>query len=154
MIQPITHNLDHWKQDGSDHTMWYIKAISVRPRGMVQPIAVAMTKIKWRRPSVHPAPHSIAFCLRTLERIWNNYIDIEQKVMQIEFIIFLSTWGYNSLGDSTRQHEVRKKILLQADPIERLTACVLAANTKQSSTAADLNSYGAKYLWQTSQFKR
>ncbi len=50
--------------------------------------------------------------------------------MQVIFIIFLSTWGYNSLGDPTRQHEVWKKILLQADSIERLTACVLAANTK------------------------
>ncbi len=73
-------------------------------------------------------------CLQTLEGIWNNYVDIEQKVMQVIFIIFLNTWGYNSLGDPTRQHKVWKKILLQADPIERLTACFLAANTKQNST--------------------
>ncbi len=65
---------------------------------------------------------------RTL--IWNNYVDIEQQVVQVIFIIFLSTWGYNSLGDTTRQYEVWKKTLLQADPIKRLTACVLAANTK------------------------
>ncbi len=31
--------------------------------------------------------------------------------------------------DPTRQQEVWEKILLQADPIERLTACILAANT-------------------------
>ncbi len=62
--------------------------------------------------------------------LWNNYVDIEQQVLQVIFIIFLSTWGYNSLGNTTRQHKVWKKILLQADPIERLTACVLAANTK------------------------
>ncbi len=64
-------------------------------------------------------------CSQTLEGIWNNYIDMEQQVVQVIFIIFLSTWGYNSLGDTTRQHEVWKKILLQCDPIERLTACVL-----------------------------
>ncbi len=52
--------------------------------------------------------------------------------MEVIFIIFLSTWGYNSLGHPTRQHKVWKKILLQADPIEKLTACVLAANTKQT----------------------
>ncbi len=45
MVQPITHNLVHRKQDGNDHTMWYIKAISVGPHGMVQPIAVAMTSL-------------------------------------------------------------------------------------------------------------
>ncbi len=38
--------------------------------------------------------------------------------MDVIFIIFLSTWGYNSLGDPTRQHKVWKKILLQTDPIE------------------------------------
>ncbi len=54
--------------------------------------------------------------------------------MQVIFIIFLSPWGYNSLDESTRQHGVWKKILLQADPIESLTACVLAASTKQNST--------------------
>ncbi len=43
MVQPITHNLVHRKQDGSTHTTWYTKAIFVGPRGMVQPIAVAMT---------------------------------------------------------------------------------------------------------------
>ncbi len=43
MVQPITHNLVHRKQDGSDHTTWYTKAISVGLHGMVQPIAVAMT---------------------------------------------------------------------------------------------------------------
>ncbi len=32
--------------------------------------------------------------------------------MQVRFIIFLSTWKYNSLGDPTRQHEVWRKILL------------------------------------------
>ncbi len=43
MVQPIIHNLVHWKQDGNDHTMWYTLATSVGPHGMVQPIAVTMT---------------------------------------------------------------------------------------------------------------
>ncbi len=43
MVQPITHNLVRRKQDGSDHTTWYMSATSVGPRGMAQPIAVAMT---------------------------------------------------------------------------------------------------------------
>ncbi len=46
------------------------------------------------------------------------------------FIVLLCTPGYNSLCDLTRQHKVWRKILLQADPIERLTACVLGANIK------------------------
>ncbi len=133
MVQPITHNLVCRKQDGRARTMWYTSATSIGLRGMVQPIPGAMTCIRWRCPSVHPAPHTIAFCLQTLEGIWNNYVDLEQKHMQVIFIIFLSTWGYNSLGDPTRQHKVWKKILLHADPIERLTVCVLSANTKENS---------------------
>ncbi len=72
--------------------------------------------------------------LQTLEGIWNNYVYIEQSHAGYIYYLFLSTCGYNSLGNPTRQHEVWKKILLQADPIERLTACVLMANTKQNST--------------------
>ncbi len=48
------------------------------------------------------------------ERIWNNYIEIQWKSMQVIFIILLCTWGYNSPGDPTRQHKVWRKILLQA----------------------------------------
>ncbi len=44
-------------------------------------------------------------CLQTLEGIWNNYVDIEQKAMHVIFIIFLSTWGYNSLGDPGTKFE-------------------------------------------------
>ncbi len=54
--------------------------------------------------------------------------------MQVIFLILLCTGEYNSLGDPTRQDEVWRKILLQADPIERLTACVFEVNTKQNST--------------------
>ncbi len=58
------------------------------------------------------------------ERIWNNYVEIHRKSMQVIFIILLCTGEYNSLGDPTRQHK--------ADAIERLTACVLAANTNKT----------------------
>ncbi len=33
MVQPITHNLVHQKQDGSDHTTLYMSATSIRPHG-------------------------------------------------------------------------------------------------------------------------
>ncbi len=49
------------------------------------------------------------------ENIWNNYVDIQQKIMQVRFIIFLSNCGYNSLGVPTRQHEVWWKILLNTN---------------------------------------
>ncbi len=35
MVQPITHNLVHRKQDGSDHTTWYTSATSVGSCAMV-----------------------------------------------------------------------------------------------------------------------
>ncbi len=50
--------------------------------------------------------------------------------MQVIFII-----GYNSLGDLTRQHEVWRKTLLQADPIKSLTACVLATKMRWNCMA-------------------
>ncbi len=43
IVQPITHNLVHWKQYGSNHSTWYTLATSVGPHGMVQPITVAIT---------------------------------------------------------------------------------------------------------------
>ncbi len=52
---------------------------------------------------------------KLFERIWNNYVDIEQKITQVRFIISLSTRGYNSLGDLTRQHRVWRKILLNTN---------------------------------------
>ncbi len=50
--------------------------------------------------------------------------------MQVIFIILLCNQAYYSLCDLTRQRKVWRKILLQADPIERLTAFILAAKTK------------------------
>ncbi len=49
------------------------------------------------------------------EGIWNNYVDIQQKFMQVRFITSLCTWGYISLGYPTWQHEVWRKILLNTN---------------------------------------
>ncbi len=46
------------------------------------------------------------------EIIWNNYIEIHWKNMQVMIIIFRCTLWYNCLGDLTRQHEVWRKKLL------------------------------------------
>ncbi len=43
------------------------------------------------------------------ERIWNNYVKIHWKSMQVRFIIFLCTREYNSLGGPTRKHKVWMK---------------------------------------------
>ncbi len=45
-------------------------------------------------------------CRLYFEGISCNYFDIQQNIMQVRFIIFLSTWKYHSLGDPPRQHEV------------------------------------------------
>ncbi len=107
MVQPIIHNLVHWKQDGSDHTMWYRKVKVGNFRwttyGSANRSCNDVNKIA--------APFStswIAFCLQTLEGIWNNYVDMEQKIMQIRFIISLCTCRYISLGDLTWKHKVSK----------------------------------------------
>ncbi len=43
------------------------------------------------------------------ERIWNNYVEIQWKSMQVIFIMLLCTQGYNFLGDPTTQHNVWRK---------------------------------------------
>ncbi len=48
------------------------------------------------------------FC-KLFEGIWNNYIDIEQKIIQVTFIISLCTWGYISLANPIWQYEVSRK---------------------------------------------
>ncbi len=62
--------------------------------------------------------------------------------MQVIFIIFLSTWGYNSLGDPTRQQEVWKKILLQADPIKKADSMRLGGEHK---TKLNYSTYQTKF---------
>ncbi len=46
--------------------------------------------------------HFFAYSLKEYEII----VDIQDKKMQVRFIILLCTQGYNSLGDPTRQHNV------------------------------------------------
>ncbi len=43
------------------------------------------------------------------ERIWNNFIEIHWKSMQVMFNIFWNTLGYNSLDNPSRQHDVWRK---------------------------------------------
>ncbi len=49
------------------------------------------------------------------EKIWNNYIKMQWKSMQVIFIMFWCMQGYKSLGDPTRQHEVWRKMLLHVN---------------------------------------
>ncbi len=72
--------------------------------------------------------------------------------MQVIFIIILCTQEYNYLGNPTGQNEVWRKILLQADPIERLTAYILAANTNQNSTSYSM--YQTKFDTKMTKMKR
>ncbi len=46
------------------------------------------------------------------EGIWNNYVYIQQKIMQVRFIILLCTQENNSLVDPTKQHDVWRKTCL------------------------------------------
>ncbi len=82
-------------------TMWYGSAN--RSGDDVNKIAVTFCT------STH-----LLFC-KLFEGIWNNYVDIEQKIMQVRFIISLCTWGYIYLGDPTRQHEVWRKTRLNTN---------------------------------------
>ncbi len=101
MDQPITHNTQtRWQ----DPVKW--------PRGIFEPIEViqdgsalpCLYKPAW--------PH---FCKLFEGIILNNYVDIQQQIMQVRFIIFLCTWGYNSLGNPTRQHNVWRKTCLNTN---------------------------------------
>ncbi len=58
---------------------------------------------RWRRP-VH---HVFLMVLSSdHKRIWNNYVEIQWKNMQV---IFWWTWAYNSLGEPIREHDVWRK---------------------------------------------
>ncbi len=63
------------------------------------------------------AIHMLAFIFANSEVIWNNYIDIQQKIMQVRFNSFLATWGYKFLGYMTRQDEVWLKIVLNTNSL-------------------------------------
>ncbi len=103
--------------------------IRVEPHGMVQPIAHNLVEMetryhmvwfsqlqrlcsKWRIKMVVPTkPHKLAIIFANSEGIWNNYVDIQKKIMQVRFIILLCTWGYNSVVDPIMQHDVWGKLV-------------------------------------------
>ncbi len=61
-----------------------------------------------------------AFFFKFFEGIWNNHIDIQQKNMQVRFIMFLCTRGYNFLGNPARslkeKHVLKYKLILPCRP--------------------------------------
>ncbi len=94
MVQPITHNLV--ETETRYHVEWFI--LSQRLCS------------KWRIKMVVPTkPHALDINFANSEGIWNNYVDIQQKIMQVRFIILLCTQGYISLIDPIRQHNVWRK---------------------------------------------
>ncbi len=102
-------------------------SIRVEPHGMVQPIAHNQVEMetryhvvwfsqsqrlcsKWRINAHEATPEAPGS-----EGIWNNYVDIQQKIMQFRFIISLCTCEYISLGNLTWQDEVWRRILLNTN---------------------------------------
>ncbi len=109
----IDSSVTTWYGSTNHMTLSYANKMTVPiPRGMVQPITAAVLEnsaMTDKDGTLHP--HASSHFANS-EGIWNNYVDIQQQIMQIRFIIFLSTWGCKSLGDPTRQHKVWWKILL------------------------------------------
>ncbi len=66
-------------------------------------------------------PQHSHFC-KHFEGIWNNYIYIQQKNMQVRFIIFLSTRGCNSLGDPMRS--LKEKYVLKYKLNQKHQPCI------------------------------
>ncbi len=94
IVQPITHNLVETK------TRYHVVCF-----GQSQWLCS-----KWRiKMAVPTKAHMLAIIFENSEGIWNNYVDIQQKIMQVRYIILLCTWGYNSLVDPIRQHDVWRK---------------------------------------------
>ncbi len=54
------------------------------------------------------AQNAIIFC-KFFKGIWINYVDIQDKSIQVRFTMPLCTREYNSPGDPTRQYKVGKK---------------------------------------------
>ncbi len=127
----------YWLKFYSTEQRW----IRVESHGIVQPIAhnqveketryhmirfsqsqrlCSKWRIKMAAPmKLHQAPGS--------EGIWNNYVDIQPKIMQFRLTISLCTCGYISLGDLTWQDEVWRRILLNANSwylAEALKSCI------------------------------
>ncbi len=85
-VQVITHNLV--ETETRYHVVWFSQSQRLC--------------LKWRIKMATPTkPY-------TLVIIFANS-DIQQKIMQVRFIILLCTRGYNSLVDPIRQHNVWRK---------------------------------------------
>ncbi len=56
-----------------------------------------MLNVSWVISNMAAIFHN-ALIFANSEGIWNNYFDIQQKSMQVKFIMFLCTRGYNSQG--------------------------------------------------------
>ncbi len=84
MVQPITHNLV--ETETRYHMVWFSQS--------------QWLCSKWRiKVAAHTKSHSLAIIFANSDGIWSNYVDLQQKIMQVGFIILLCTWGYNSLVD-------------------------------------------------------
>ncbi len=94
MVQPITHNLV--KMETRYYMVWFSQSQRLCSKWQIK--MAAPTK-----------PHALTIIFANSEGIWNNYSDIQQKIMQVRFIILLCTQGYNSLVDPIRQHNVWRK---------------------------------------------
>ncbi len=98
MVQPITQNLDHRKQDGSAHTMWYRKVkVCNDVNKMEAPFNTSTILLFcklfegiWNNyfemtnkdGGAHEVEATHAIIFANSEGIWNNYVGIQQKIMQ------------------------------------------------------------------------
>ncbi len=96
MVKPITHN--QVETETRYHVVWFSQSQRLCSKWQIK-MAVP-TKL-------HQVPGS--------ERIWNNYVDIQQKIMQFRFIISLYTCGCIFLGDPTWLDEVWRRIFLNTN---------------------------------------
>ncbi len=100
MVQPITHNLV--ETETRYHMVWFSQS--------------QWLCSKWQIKMAAPTkPNALAIIFANSEWIWNNYVDIQQKIMKFRFIISLCTWGYISLGDPTWRDEVWRKTCLNTN---------------------------------------
>ncbi len=53
-----------------------------------------------------PERFHLAFFCKFFEGIWNNYVDIQHKNMQMKFIMILQARGYNYLSHPTLHYEI------------------------------------------------
>ncbi len=89
------------------HKVSGLKACTAMCRSEKKCSNIYLINSKWRHPRFFSGKGGL--------RIWNNYVEIQCKSIQVIFIILLCTWGYNTLGDMTRQHRVWSKTCLNTN---------------------------------------